>query len=84
MLHIRAPSYRHPWEMATDICVWVGGRIRRLRLKRGWTQQILADHAELTREHISAIETARSEPGLRALERIATALSVTLKDLVDR
>jgi transcriptional regulator with XRE-family HTH domain len=70
--------------MATDICVWVGGRIRRLRLKRGWTQQILADHAELTREHISAIETARSEPGLRAMERIAIALGVSLKDLIER
>jgi putative transcriptional regulator len=70
--------------MATDICVWVGGRIRRLRLKRGWTQQILADHAELTREHISAIETGRSELGLRAMERIAVALEIPLKDLVDR
>jgi len=55
-----------------------------MRLKRGWTQQILADHAELTREHISAIETGRSEPGLRALERIAGALEVPLKDLIGR
>ena len=70
--------------MATDICVWVGKRIRALRLKRGWTQQLLADHAQLAREHISAIETARSEPGLRALERIALALDVSLTDLVGR
>lgn len=70
--------------MATDICVIIGRRIRKLRLKRGWTQQILADHAELTREHISAVETARSEPGLRALERIAEALESPLSELVDR
>ena len=70
--------------MATDICVWVGKRIRTLRLKRGRTQQLLADHAQLAREHISAIETGRSEPGLRALERIALALDVSLKDLVGR
>jgi len=70
--------------MATDICKWVGGRIRQLRTKRGWTQQILADHAELTREHISALETARSEPGLCALERIADALEIPLKDLIGR
>lgn len=44
----------------------------------------MADHAELTREHISAIENARSEPGLRAMERIADALGVTLRDLIDR
>jgi transcriptional regulator with XRE-family HTH domain len=70
--------------MATDICVWVGRRIRALRLKRGWTQQILADHAELAREHISAVETGRSELGLRALERIALALEISLKNLIDR
>jgi transcriptional regulator with XRE-family HTH domain len=70
--------------MATDICKWVGGRVRKLRTKQGWTQQILADHAELTREHISAIETARSEPGLCALKRIANALGVPLKDLIGR
>lgn len=70
--------------MAADICVWVGKRIRARRLKRGWTQQLLADHAQLAREHILAIETARSEPGLRALERIAVALDTTLKDLVER
>lgn len=70
--------------MATDICVWVGGRIRKLRLKRGWTQQILADHAQLAREHISAVETGRAEPGLRALERIADALEISLKELISR
>ena len=70
--------------MATDICIAVGKRIRTLRLRRGWTQTILADHAELTREHISAIETGRSEPGLRALERIAVALETPLRDLIDR
>lgn len=70
--------------MGTDICVMVGGRIRKLRIKRHWTQQILADHANLTREHISAIETARAEPGLKALDRIALALEVPLRDLLDR
>jgi transcriptional regulator with XRE-family HTH domain len=70
--------------MATDICKVVGGKVRRLRLKRGWTQQLLADHAELTREHISAIETGRSEPGLRVLERIAEALDTPLGELVSK
>lgn len=44
---------------------------------------MLADHAELTREHISAVETARAEVGLRALERIARALETPLQDLID-
>jgi transcriptional regulator with XRE-family HTH domain len=49
--------------LENDICVRVGRRIRSLRLKRGWTQQMLADHAQLTREHVSAGETGKAEPG---------------------
>jgi transcriptional regulator with XRE-family HTH domain len=45
---------------------------------------MLADHASLTREHISAVETGRAEPGLRALDRIAGALEISLRDLIDR
>jgi len=69
--------------MATDICILVGKKIRSLRLKRGWTQQILADHAQLTRETISNAEGARYELGLRALARIAGALEVRLREIVD-
>jgi len=62
--------------MATDICVTVGRRIRVLRTERGWTQQVLADHAELTREHLSELESGKKEIGLRALDRIAQSLEV--------
>jgi putative transcriptional regulator len=66
--------------MATDICVWVGRRIRLLRTRKGWTQQILADHAELTREHLSELENGKKEIGIRTIERIATALGVSLHE----
>jgi len=69
--------------MATDICITVGKRIRILRLERGWTQQILADHAELTREHLSELESGKKEIGLRALDRIAKALEVLPAKLFD-
>jgi transcriptional regulator with XRE-family HTH domain len=65
-----------------DICVRAGSRIRSLRLKRGWTQRLLADHAQLTREHVSAVESGKAEPGLRALERIAQALEIELPELI--
>jgi putative transcriptional regulator len=69
--------------MATDICITVGKRIWILRLERGWTQQILADHAELTREHLSELESGKKEIGLRALDRIAKALEVSPAKLFD-
>ncbi len=64
--------------MATDICVRIGRRIRVLRTERGWTQTMLADHAELTREHLSELENGHKEIGVRALEKIVRALSVSL------
>ena len=64
--------------MATDICVRVGRRIRVLRTEREWTQAMLADHAELTREHLSELENGHKEIGIRALEKISQALDVSL------
>lgn len=61
-----------------DICVRVGRRIRVLRTERGWTQAMLADHADLTREHLSELENGHKEIGIRALEKIAQALDVRL------
>ena len=56
----------------------IGRRIRVLRTDRGWTQAMLADHAELTREHLSELENGHKEIGVRALEKIAQALGVNL------
>ncbi len=69
--------------MATSICVRIGRRIRVLRTQRGWTQQILADHAALTREHLSEIENGHKEIGVKALERIADALEKSLSELLE-
>jgi transcriptional regulator with XRE-family HTH domain len=41
---------------------------------------MLADHAELTREHLSELENGHKEIGARALERIAQAFDLTLRD----
>lgn len=70
--------------MASDICVRVGRRIRELRQEKGWSQQLLADHAELERAHLSRLEEGKREAGLRVLERIARALDVEVEDLVRR
>jgi transcriptional regulator with XRE-family HTH domain len=57
--------------------------LRVLRTQRGWTQIMLADHAELTREHLSEIERGRKEIGVRGLERIVKALGVSLAKFFD-
>ena len=68
--------------MARDICEIVGDRIRTVRKERQWTQQMLADHSELTREHVNRIEDGSREMGLRTLERIAKAMDIEMCDLL--
>lgn len=65
-----------------DICVRVGKRIEALRAKRGWTQQVLADLAGVERSHLARLEAGEREAGLRMLEKIADALSVSAKSLL--
>jgi transcriptional regulator with XRE-family HTH domain len=69
--------------MAKDICVRIGRRIRILRTERGWTQAMLADHAELTREHLSELENGHKEIGVKALERIVLALDLSLQQFFE-
>jgi transcriptional regulator with XRE-family HTH domain len=41
---------------------------------------MLADHAEIAREHLSELENGRKEIGIRTLERIANALDLPLSE----
>ena len=63
----------------------LGRRIRSERVLRGWTQNELADHAQLTQASIARIELGRN-PGLRAdsLFMIAEALQVSTDYLMGR
>ena len=64
------------------ICIRTGARIRELRNAKGWTQQILADHAGIERAHLARLEEGIREAGLMMLEKIATALEVSLSELL--
>ena len=68
--------------MATDICVLVGKRIRKLRLERGWTQTYLSVHAGVGRNYISDVELGKKEIGLRNLCLLAQSLGVRMEVLV--
>jgi transcriptional regulator with XRE-family HTH domain len=69
--------------MAVDICKLAGRRIRAVRRAKGWSQQLLADHAALTREHINRIEDGSKEMGIRTLKSIAEALEIKPSDLLE-
>lgn len=58
----------------------LGEQIKRLREQRGLSQQALAEAAGLSRIYIAKLEAGeRASPSMPALERIATALGVTVR-----
>ena len=54
----------------------VAARIKTLRARRRMTQEQLAAKAGIHRVYLARIETARQEPTLTMLERLAKALRV--------
>jgi transcriptional regulator with XRE-family HTH domain len=56
-------------------------RIRELRHAKGWSQEYLAEEAGIHRTYLGGIETARRNPSLRNLIRIARALDATMSGL---
>ena len=52
----------------------VGERVRELRRRLGWSQQVLGDHANIEKNQIRRVERAKNSPGLAILTSIARAL----------
>ncbi len=69
--------------MKNDINSEVGFNIRRIREKRGLSQEKLAALANLHRAYIGQIERGEKNIGLKNLEKIAKALDVDIRVLVD-
>jgi transcriptional regulator with XRE-family HTH domain len=61
----------------------VAMRLKSLRAKRKLTQEGLADKARISRGYLARLETARQDPTLSTLEKLAKALSVKVSKLVD-
>lgn len=60
-----------------------GERVRALRLKHGWTQERLAEEAELNSVQVSHIERGANEPKLTTIIRLARALGVKAGKLIE-
>lgn len=56
-------------------------QIRSARERRGWTQEQLAVHADVSRSTIQNLENGRRSPHRGSLNRIADALGVTVDAL---
>ena len=65
------------------ILIAFGDKVRELRKEKGLSQEELSFKADLHRTYIGMIERAEKNITLINIEKIAKALGVTLKDLLD-
>lgn len=61
----------------------VGLLIRAQRRERGWSQEELADRADLHRTFVSSIERGTKNATLNSVHTLAKALDMTVSELLD-
>lgn len=66
-----------------DIVRRLGTLIRQRRKARDWSQEDLAHRAGLDRSYVSGIERGVRNPTIETLHKIASALELTVSELVD-
>ena len=67
----------------TDIALIVGNRIKELRQNKKWTQEQLAEYADIHVTYIVALEKGRKNASLDVLYRISNAFEMSLSDFFD-
>ena len=60
-----------------------GWRVRHLRDAKRWTQEVLAERADLDRSYIAGIEAGLRNPSLKAIAQIARGLNMSLEHLFE-
>lgn len=71
--------------MGKDVRLRFAKRLRQLRLKRGWTQEELAEYADLAYRHVQRLESSVNPPPAKidTLYKLAKAFKITCAKLLD-
>lgn len=64
------------------ISVKFGQRVKELRLLKGYSQEKLAEIADLDRTYIPGIEAGKRNVSLFVVEKISKALGITISELL--
>lgn len=62
-------------------CIQLGKNIKKLRERKSWTQEELAEKANLHISYIGQIERGLRYPSLKVLFKIADALDIKITEL---
>jgi transcriptional regulator with XRE-family HTH domain len=66
-----------------NIHATIARRIREIRDAKGWSLEALAERSQVSRSNISLIERGQSSPTAVVLDKLATALGVSLASLFE-
>jgi transcriptional regulator with XRE-family HTH domain len=59
----------------------VGRQVKKLRLKAGWTQDVLSERCGIYRTYLSRVEAGSANPTLLVMIALATSLGVHVCEL---
>ncbi|MBK9929593.1 MAG: helix-turn-helix transcriptional regulator [Saprospiraceae bacterium] len=60
----------------------IAANVRRLRKDKGWSQEDLANFAEIDRTYVGYVENAKNNVSLRTLCKIARAFDLDVQELL--
>ena len=66
-----------------DLPTILGRNVRAARLQRGLSQEAVALEAEMKRGYVSDLERGKRNPSVKAIARLARALGVSPRDLLE-
>ncbi len=58
-------------------------RLKELRGEKGWSQQALADHLDVSRQTVNALETGKYDPSLPLAFKLARLFGEPIESLFD-
>lgn len=65
-----------------DIKIRFGRRLRELRLEKGWSQETLANLAEIDRTYIPGIESGKRNVSIVVVEKLSSVFKMEISDLL--
>ena len=65
-----------------DIKIRFGRRLRELRLEKGWSQETLANLADIDRTYIPGIESGKRNLSIVVIEKLSFVFKMEISDLL--
>ena len=65
-----------------DIKIRYGRRLREVRLEKGWSQETLANLAEIDRTYIPGLESGKRNVSLVVIEKLSSVFKMEISDLL--